>query len=164
MGSQHHRSLRATPRSAPLLAEGENSYLHVNMHIDDTEGHSVRSTGFLAVFKRGCIRCGPVDSQAKKMGIKTGVIFWNLIFFMMVTCVRGKSRSYSEGFFFFSFLCIYVCGWRRAWSGCRERKANRAAECLRIEAHLLNAGIERGLNKYSCSMLERIRELLVVIK
>uniref|UniRef100_A0A8C2EC16 CUB and Sushi multiple domains 3 n=1 Tax=Cyprinus carpio TaxID=7962 RepID=A0A8C2EC16_CYPCA len=59
------------------------------MNIDDTEGHSVRSTGFLTVFKRGCIRCGPVDSQAKKMGIKTGVTFWNLIFFMMVTCVRG---------------------------------------------------------------------------
>ncbi|XP_016426166.1 CUB and sushi domain-containing protein 3-like [Sinocyclocheilus rhinocerous] len=59
------------------------------MNIDDTEGHSVRSTGFLTVFKRGCIRCGPVDSRAKKMGIKTGVTFWNLIFFMMVTCVRG---------------------------------------------------------------------------
>lgn len=100
MGSQHHRSLRATPRSAPLLAEGENNYLHVNMSIDDTEGHSVTSTGFLTVFKRGCIRCGPVDSQAKKMmGIKTGVTFWNLLFFMMVTCVRGKSpvsRSYSK--------------------------------------------------------------------
>lgn len=99
MGSQHHRSLRATPRSALLLAEGKNNYLYVNMNIDDTEGHSVRSTGFLTVFKRGCIRCGPVDSQAKKMGIKTGVTFWNLIFFMMVTCVRGKSsvsRSYSE--------------------------------------------------------------------
>lgn len=124
VGSQHHRSLRATPRSALLLAEGKNNYLHVNMNIDDTEGHSVRSTGFLSVFKRGCIRCGPVDSQAKKMGIKTGVTFWNLIFFMMVTCVRGKSsvsKSYSEVL----HQCVY--GWERAWSGCRERRANRAA-------------------------------------
>uniref|UniRef100_A0A672KJQ9 Uncharacterized protein n=1 Tax=Sinocyclocheilus grahami TaxID=75366 RepID=A0A672KJQ9_SINGR len=89
------------------------------MNIDDTEGHSVRSTGFLTVFKRGCIRCGPVDSRAKKMGIKTGVTFWNLIFFMMVTCVRGKlsvSKSYSEVL----HQCVY--GWERAWSGCRERR------------------------------------------
>ncbi len=121
MGSQHHRSLRATPRSAPLLAEGKNNYLHVNMNIDDTEGHSVRSTIFLSVFKRGCIRCGPVDSQAKKMGIKTGVTFWNLIFFMMVTCVRGKSRGVIRWF------CISVYGWERAWSGCGERRANHAA-------------------------------------
>uniref|UniRef100_A0A673HU33 Uncharacterized protein n=1 Tax=Sinocyclocheilus rhinocerous TaxID=307959 RepID=A0A673HU33_9TELE len=80
------------------------------MNIDDTEGHSVRSTGFLTVFKRGCIRCGPVDSRAKKMGIKTGVTFWNLIFFMMVTCVRGKSsvsKSYSEVL----HHCVY--GWER---------------------------------------------------
>ncbi|XP_038827831.1 CUB and sushi domain-containing protein 3-like [Salvelinus namaycush] len=60
------------------------------MKTDDIEGYRIRSTDFLKLFKRGCIRCGPVDFlQAKKMRIKTGVIFWNLVFFMMVTCVRG---------------------------------------------------------------------------
>lgn len=34
---------------------------------------------------------------------------------------------------------------------------------LRREAHLLNAGIERGLDKYSCGMRE-LRELLMDIK
>lgn len=65
----------------------------VNMKTDDIEGYRIRSTDFLKLFKRGCIRCGPVDFlQAKKMRIKTGVIFWNLVFFMMVTCVRGKKN------------------------------------------------------------------------
>lgn len=108
MVSQHHRSLRATPRSAPLLAEGTNNYLHVKMNIDDTEGKSVRPTGILAVFKRGCIKCGPADSQAKKMRIKTGVTFRNLIFLMMVTCVRGKS-SVSRSYFGGIFTAIYMC-------------------------------------------------------
>lgn len=63
------------------------------MITDDIEGYRIRSMDFLKLFKRGCIKCGPVDFfQAKKMRIKTGVIFWNLVFFMMVTCVRGKKN------------------------------------------------------------------------
>ncbi|XP_064839021.1 CUB and sushi domain-containing protein 3-like isoform X1 [Oncorhynchus masou masou] len=60
------------------------------MITDDIEGYRIRSMDFLKLFKRGCIRCGPEDFfQAKKMRIKTGVIFWNLVFFTMVTCARG---------------------------------------------------------------------------
>lgn len=112
--SQHHRSLRATPRSAPLLAEGTSNYLHVKMNIDDTEGKRVSSTGILAVFKRGCIKCGPADSQAKKMRIKTGVPFRNLIFFMMVTCVRGE---------LFGFISMF--GDRVRVDVCRESRIRR---------------------------------------
>uniref|UniRef100_A0A6Q2X490 CUB and Sushi multiple domains 3a n=1 Tax=Esox lucius TaxID=8010 RepID=A0A6Q2X490_ESOLU len=60
------------------------------MKTDDIGWYRNRSTDFLKLLKRGCIKCGPVDFfQAKKMRIKTGVIFWNLVFFMTVTCVRG---------------------------------------------------------------------------
>lgn len=65
---------------------------------------------------------------------------------------------------FGAFLHQFACAWMGI--GFEEMyvgRADRAAECLRIEAHLLNAGIERGLNKYSCGMLE-LRELLMDIK
>lgn len=91
----------------------------VNMKTDDIEGYRIRSTDFLKLFKRGCIRCGPVDFlQAKKMRIKTGVIFWNLVFFMMVTCARGKEQSFDVlcsnyvlillKTFFFGGWCLFV--------------------------------------------------------
>lgn len=98
--------------------------------------------------------------KQRKWGLKLELHFgiWYFLWWSHACEVSRQSRGVIPRF------CTNVYGWERAWSGYRERRANRAAECLRIKAHLLNAGIERGLNKYSCSMLERIRELLVVIK
>uniref|UniRef100_A0A1A7ZIC4 CUB and Sushi multiple domains 3 n=3 Tax=Nothobranchius furzeri TaxID=105023 RepID=A0A1A7ZIC4_NOTFU len=42
------------------------------------------------VFNRRCVKCGRRDFvQAKTMRIRTGVVFWNLIFSLMFTCVKG---------------------------------------------------------------------------
>ncbi|XP_031134127.1 CUB and sushi domain-containing protein 3-like isoform X1 [Sander lucioperca] len=42
------------------------------------------------VFNRRCIKCGRGDFvQAKTMRIRTGIVFWNLIFSLMFTCVKG---------------------------------------------------------------------------
>ncbi|XP_058878367.1 CUB and sushi domain-containing protein 3 isoform X1 [Acipenser ruthenus] len=44
----------------------------------------------LDIFKKGCVKCERMDFfRARKMGIKTGVIFWNLVFLLMITCVQG---------------------------------------------------------------------------
>ncbi|XP_074058223.1 CUB and sushi domain-containing protein 3-like [Macrotis lagotis] len=40
--------------------------------------------------KRGCIKCGRLDFiLVKKMGIKSGFTFWNLVFLLMISCVKG---------------------------------------------------------------------------
>uniref|UniRef100_A0A3Q2Q9C4 CUB and Sushi multiple domains 3 n=1 Tax=Fundulus heteroclitus TaxID=8078 RepID=A0A3Q2Q9C4_FUNHE len=42
------------------------------------------------VFNRRCVKCGRGHFvQAKTMGIRTGIVFWNLVFSLMFTCVKG---------------------------------------------------------------------------
>uniref|UniRef100_M4AIH9 CUB and Sushi multiple domains 3 n=1 Tax=Xiphophorus maculatus TaxID=8083 RepID=M4AIH9_XIPMA len=42
------------------------------------------------VFNRRCVKCGRGHFvHAKTMGIRTGVVFWNLVFSLMFTCVKG---------------------------------------------------------------------------
>ena len=46
--------------------------------------------------RRRCVRCGGgrgedfVQSNRTRMRIRTGIVFWNLMFSMMFTCVKGK--------------------------------------------------------------------------
>lgn len=41
---------------------------------------------------RRCAKCGRLDFiLMKKMGIKSGFTFWNLVFFLTVSCVKGRS-------------------------------------------------------------------------
>uniref|UniRef100_G1Q710 Uncharacterized protein n=1 Tax=Myotis lucifugus TaxID=59463 RepID=G1Q710_MYOLU len=40
--------------------------------------------------KRRCAKCGRLDFiLMKKMGIKSGFTFWNLVFLLTVSCVKG---------------------------------------------------------------------------
>uniref|UniRef100_A0A2K6ESI4 Uncharacterized protein n=1 Tax=Propithecus coquereli TaxID=379532 RepID=A0A2K6ESI4_PROCO len=41
---------------------------------------------------RRCAKCGRLDFiLMKKMGIKSGFTFWNLVFLLTVSCVKGRS-------------------------------------------------------------------------
>ncbi|XP_062302028.1 CUB and sushi domain-containing protein 1a [Osmerus eperlanus] len=61
------------------------------MKTGDLEGSRIASTtDSLSPLKTGCIKHRTVDFfQAKKMRIKTGILFWNLVFLMTVTCLEG---------------------------------------------------------------------------
>uniref|UniRef100_A0A452GLM2 Uncharacterized protein n=1 Tax=Gopherus agassizii TaxID=38772 RepID=A0A452GLM2_9SAUR len=40
---------------------------------------------------RGCTKCGRLDFMLlKKMGIKSGFTFWNLVFLLLVSYVQGR--------------------------------------------------------------------------
>lgn len=50
-------------------------------------------------WERGCTKCGRLDFiLVKKMEIKSGFTFWNLVFLLMVSCVKG--RVVFEGYIF----------------------------------------------------------------
>lgn len=49
--------------------------------------------------ERGCTKCGRLDFiLVKKMEIKSGFTLWNLVFLLMVSCVKG--RVVFEGYIF----------------------------------------------------------------
>lgn len=42
-------------------------------------------------WEKGCTKCGRLDFiLVKKMEIKSGFTFWNLVFLLMVSCVKGR--------------------------------------------------------------------------
>ncbi|XP_061076047.1 LOW QUALITY PROTEIN: CUB and sushi domain-containing protein 3-like [Conger conger] len=54
------------------------------------EGYFARSAELKDIFNKGCINRATADFfQDRKMRLKTGVVFWNLIFFMTFSCVQG---------------------------------------------------------------------------
>uniref|UniRef100_A0A3Q3KHT9 CUB and Sushi multiple domains 3a n=1 Tax=Monopterus albus TaxID=43700 RepID=A0A3Q3KHT9_MONAL len=56
----------------------------------DRDGYYDGSIELRDIFNRRCIKCGQGDFvQARTMRIKTGLVFWNLIFSLMLTCVKG---------------------------------------------------------------------------
>uniref|UniRef100_A0A8C2X1L2 Uncharacterized protein n=1 Tax=Cyclopterus lumpus TaxID=8103 RepID=A0A8C2X1L2_CYCLU len=66
------------------------------------------------VFNRRCVQCvcrgdfGP----ARTMRIRTGLVFWNLIFSLMFTCVKGTthcSKPLCCFFFFFLMRLVRAC-------------------------------------------------------
>ena len=83
------------------------------------------------VFNRRCVKCGRGDFvQAKTMRIRTGIVFWNLIFSLMFTCVKGTSHC-SNSLLFSDALgvpvcvcvCVCVCACVRACMRARKSKA-----------------------------------------
>lgn len=41
-------------------------------------------------FNRRCVKCGRGDfGHARRMRIRKGIVFWNLVFSLMFTCVTG---------------------------------------------------------------------------
>lgn len=43
-------------------------------------------------FNRRCVKCGRGDfGHARRMRIRKGIVFWNLVFSLMFTCVTGTS-------------------------------------------------------------------------
>lgn len=60
------------------------------------------------VFNRRCVKCGRGHFvQAKTMGIRTGIVFWNLVFSLMFTCVKGTSHCSILCIFLVRFICAY---------------------------------------------------------
>ncbi|KAF3691667.1 CUB and sushi domain-containing protein 3 CUB and sushi multiple domains protein 3 [Channa argus] len=58
------------------------------------EGYYDGSIELLDVFNRRCIKCGRRDFvQTKTMRTRTGIVFWNLIFSLMFTCVKEMFRE-----------------------------------------------------------------------
>lgn len=48
--------------------------------------------------KRRCAKCGRLHFLLmKKMGIKSGFTFWNLVFLLTVSCVKGRSAFFLGG-------------------------------------------------------------------
>ncbi|ERE50613.1 CUB and sushi domain-containing protein 3 [Cricetulus griseus] len=44
---------------------------------------------------RRCAKCGRLDFiLKKKMGIKSGFTFWNLVFLLTLSCVKGDTMSH----------------------------------------------------------------------
>ncbi|MEJ1287706.1 hypothetical protein NN561_018727 [Cricetulus griseus] len=44
---------------------------------------------------RRCAKCGRLDFiLKKKMGIKSGFTFWNLVFLLTLSCVKGRSACF----------------------------------------------------------------------
>uniref|UniRef100_A0A3Q2W1N7 Uncharacterized protein n=1 Tax=Haplochromis burtoni TaxID=8153 RepID=A0A3Q2W1N7_HAPBU len=62
------------------------------------------------VFNRRCVKCGRRDFvQAKTMRIRTGIVFWNLVFSLMFTCVKGTSHCRNSLHFRMRLVCLGVC-------------------------------------------------------
>ncbi|KAM6968265.1 CUB and sushi domain-containing protein 3-like [Aplochiton taeniatus] len=56
----------------------------------DSDGYYAGSIALSDIYNRRCVKCGRTDfAQPKTMRIRAGIIFWNLIFSMMFTCVKG---------------------------------------------------------------------------
>uniref|UniRef100_A0A3Q1EYE0 Uncharacterized protein n=1 Tax=Acanthochromis polyacanthus TaxID=80966 RepID=A0A3Q1EYE0_9TELE len=59
------------------------------------------------VFNRRCVKCGRRDFvQAKTMRIRTGIVFWNLIFSLMFTSVKGTSHCSNSLCFLMRLVCL----------------------------------------------------------
>lgn len=59
-------------------------------------------------FNRRCVKCGRGDfAHAKRMRIRKGIVFWNLVFSLMFTCVTGTSLC--SKFSLSLCLCVCVC-------------------------------------------------------
>lgn len=99
--AQHYGSLS--------LAEKEyfpnlHTCLVVNMKTVHRDGYYAGSIELSDMINRRCVKCCRADLvQSRTMRIRTGIIFWNLIFSMMFSCVKGTSLQY---FFLFCFIFL----------------------------------------------------------
>lgn len=61
------------------------------------EGYYDGSIELRDVFNRRCVKCGRGDfAQGRAMRIRASVVFWNVVFSLMFTCVRGKQVDLGE--------------------------------------------------------------------
>lgn len=102
------------------------------------------------VFNRRCVKCGRGDFvHTKAMRIRTGVVFWNLIFSLMFTCVKGTSHCSTALCFLMRLmrlpacLSVYVCVRARAPAGPRAREDPKALT-LQTWAHMLPRSTARS--------------------
>ena len=66
------------------------------------DGYYAGSIELSDMINRRSVKCCRTDLvQSRTMRIRTGIIFWNLIFSMMFSCVKGTSLQY---FFWFCFI------------------------------------------------------------
>lgn len=119
--------------------------LHVlveNMKGIYRDGYYDGSIELQDVFNRRCVKCGRGDFvvQAKTMRIRTGIVFWNLIFSLMFTCVKGTSHCSNAPCFLMRLLCLcarvcmracmYVCACHKSKAltlqTCAKRKGAKA--------------------------------------
>lgn len=78
-------------------------------------------------WERGCTKCGRLDFiLVKKMGIKSGFTFWNLVFLLLVSCVKG--RVVLEGLVFQGPL---LAGWVMGVLALSGALAEGASRCDR---------------------------------
>lgn len=83
--------------------------LVVNMKGIYRDGYYDGSIELRDVFNRRCVKCGRRDFvQAKTMRIRTGIVFWNLVFSLMFTCVKGTSHCRNSLHFRMRW-CASVC-------------------------------------------------------
>lgn len=76
--------------------------LVVNMKGIYRDGYYDGSIELRDIFNRRCVKCGRGDFvQARTMRIRTGLVFWNLVFSLMFTCVKGTSHCSNA-------LCVCV--------------------------------------------------------
>ena len=62
------------------------------------------------VFNRRCVKCECRGdfAQARTMRIRTGLVFWNLVFSLMFTCVKGTSHCSNVPHLLTRPLCVCV--------------------------------------------------------
>uniref|UniRef100_A0A8C7K7R3 Uncharacterized protein n=1 Tax=Oncorhynchus kisutch TaxID=8019 RepID=A0A8C7K7R3_ONCKI len=66
------------------------------------DGYYAGSIELSDMINRRNVKCCRTDLvQSRTMRIRTGIIFWNLMFSMMFSCVKGTSLQY---FFWFCFI------------------------------------------------------------
>lgn len=120
----------------PRPREESGSGLHalvVNMRGIDRDGYYDGSIELRDIFNRRCVKCGRGDfAPAKTMRIRTGIVFWNLIFSLMFTCVRGTSHCSNSQCFLMRLVCPCVCVRVRACvCACQKSKALTLQTCAK---------------------------------
>lgn len=123
------------------------------------DGYYAGSIELSDMINRRSVKCCRTDLvQSRTMRIRTGIIFWNLIFSMMFSCVKGTSLQY-----FFWFCFIFGSGRKIDCSFMDVRGKCKGfldgVPGTHFSSAALNAGFERSLDRYSCSTLIRIADV-----
>lgn len=132
--------------------------LVVNMKGIYRDGYYDGSIELRDIFNRRCVKCGRGDFvQTRTMRIRKGVVFWNLIFSLMFTCVTGTSHCSNSLYY---LIRERVCVCVRA---CEKSRASPLQTCAKMGSHDWMGRISPAcrsmqaltgsLNRYSCGSL-----------
>lgn len=137
--------------------------LVVNMKGIYRDGYYDGSIELRDIFNRRCVKCGRGDFvQTKTMRIRKGVVFWNLIFSLMFTCVTGTSHCSDSLYYLMRVpvcVCVSVCV-----RACEKSKALTLQTCAKWAPTIYWMGrispacrsmqaLTGSLNRYSCGSL-----------